>query len=77
MNRCVCCGYKTIDERADYEICPVCFWENDALDISELYTPSGANHGLTIKEGRVNYREFGACKIDFIGNVRPPKDEEK
>lgn len=26
---CLCCGYKTIDNRGDYDICPVCFWEDE------------------------------------------------
>lgn len=27
---CLCCGCLTIGERAAFEICPVCFWEDDA-----------------------------------------------
>ncbi len=27
---CLCCGYLTLDERGEYDICPVCFWEDDA-----------------------------------------------
>ena len=26
---CPCCGEKTIKELDDYEICPVCDWEDD------------------------------------------------
>ena len=26
---CPCCLYQTIKERGQYEICPVCFWEDD------------------------------------------------
>src|SRR5579885_3179586 len=29
---CPCCGYKTLDERGGYDICPVCFWEDDGQD---------------------------------------------
>lgn len=28
--KCLCCGYMTLDSRAEYDICPVCFWEDDA-----------------------------------------------
>lgn len=27
---CLCCGCKTIEHRGAFEICPVCFWEDDA-----------------------------------------------
>lgn len=28
--KCPCCGCYTLDERGAYDICPVCFWEDDA-----------------------------------------------
>ena len=28
--KCLCCGYQTLDTRGEYDICPVCFWEDDA-----------------------------------------------
>ena len=28
--KCLCCGYRTLDTRGEYDICPVCFWEDDA-----------------------------------------------
>ena len=27
--KCPCCQYKTLDMRGEYEICPVCQWEDD------------------------------------------------
>ena len=34
-HQCLCCGFKTLETRAGYDICPVCFWEDDAyLDFS-------------------------------------------
>jgi hypothetical protein len=29
---CPCCGFVTLSERSVYEICPVCFWEDDGQD---------------------------------------------
>lgn len=26
---CLCCGYKTLETRGKFDICPVCFWEDD------------------------------------------------
>ncbi|MEV0490026.1 CPCC family cysteine-rich protein [Streptomyces atratus] len=30
--RCPCCGFVTLGERGNYEICSVCFWEDDGQD---------------------------------------------
>lgn len=27
---CPCCGCLTLDYRREYDICPVCYWEDDA-----------------------------------------------
>ncbi|SEM73559.1 Cysteine-rich CPCC [Chryseobacterium taichungense] len=64
--QCYCCGYYTLEERGHYEICPVCFWEDDgAWEPDQI---SGPNH-MTLKEGRKNFLEFGACEKRFIGKV--------
>ncbi|MDE7478291.1 MAG: hypothetical protein K2M91_10135, partial [Lachnospiraceae bacterium] len=53
--RCLCCGCKTLDSRAEYDICPVCFWEDDAyLIFSEkpirgLYYDREPSESLSIK----------------------------
>lgn len=26
---CLCCGYKSLDTRGEFDICAVCFWEDD------------------------------------------------
>ncbi len=33
--QCLCCGCKTLESRGKFDICPVCFWEDDTyLDFS-------------------------------------------
>lgn len=59
--QCNCCDYFTLSERGGWEICPVCFWEDDGFGQKELDFPSGANHGLTLREGRINFNQLGAC----------------
>ena len=91
---CPCCGCRTLNERGAYDICPVCFWEDDAYivvkegkinavrfdkEVSDddlLDVPSGANHGLTLREGRDNYRRLGACEESMRMNVRKPRRSE-
>ncbi len=63
MYKCKCCGNETLPappEDAVAYICPVCFWENDMFNADED-EPSDENHGMTLHEGRKNYRLYGIC----------------
>lgn len=73
---CRCCGFLTLDEepRNTFEICPVCFWEDDAVQIEEPAL-GGANY-VTISEARENFARFGAVEERLLPFVRPPYPEE-
>ncbi|MFI5096110.1 MAG: CPCC family cysteine-rich protein [Candidatus Acidiferrales bacterium] len=30
--RCPCCRFKTLHGRGGFELCPICFWEDDGQD---------------------------------------------
>ena len=69
---CPCCGYLTFPapkEEAIACICPVCFWENDVFDPGED-DPSDENRGLTLRQGRENYRRWGAVRPDLVVHAR-------
>lgn len=75
--RCPCCGYLTLDSHASYDICQVCFWEDDGQgdeDADEVF--GGPNGLLSLSQARRNYCEFGAVEQQFIANVRPPTKDE-
>ncbi len=58
---CVCCGHLTLAESpGSYEICDVCFWEDDSVQLRWATTARGANR-LTLAEAQQNYRAYGAC----------------
>src|SRR5690606_15709062 len=38
---CPCCGHPTLGERAGFEICPVCFWEDDGQDDVDAHVERG------------------------------------
>ena len=67
--QCPCCDYISLPERGNYLICRVCFWEDDGQDLGELDLESGPNHGITLREGRANFREFGACEREMLKHV--------
>ncbi|MCI5928248.1 MAG: hypothetical protein MRZ73_06865 [Pseudoflavonifractor capillosus] len=56
-------------------ICPVCFWENDVF-APEEDAPSDENRGMTLRQGRENYRRWGAVRQDLVPFARPPRPEE-
>lgn len=75
---CPCCGSLTLDAPADYDICPVCFWEDDGQgDHNPDAVKGGPNGSLSLSGARENYRRFGACEERFVGNVRPPRGDER
>ena len=57
-------------------ICPICFWENDPFITSDS-EPSDSNHGITLKEAKLNFSTFGACEKEMVCYVRLPRDDEK
>ncbi|WBV56555.1 CPCC family cysteine-rich protein [Chryseobacterium daecheongense] len=63
---CPCCGYKTILEKGNYEICPVCFWEDDG-SINDLKY-SSANH-MTLKDAKENFKLKGAISEKFLNFI--------
>jgi hypothetical protein len=76
--RCPCCHFKTLPERGGYDICKVCFWEDDGQDDQDAAVVRGGPNGrLSLIEARENYTRFGACDEKFKENVRPPHDSEK
>lgn len=75
--RCPCCKCKTLSKRTAFEICDVCFWEDDGQDDGDAdENRGGPNGSLSLTEARANYLRFGACEESMIENVRPPRPEE-
>ncbi|MGN9761914.1 CPCC family cysteine-rich protein [Streptomyces sp. SD31] len=73
---CVCCGHLTLGESPGfYEICPVCFWEGDRVQLRWPNWVGGANRPSLI-EAQANFMELGACEERFATKVRPPRDDE-
>ncbi|MBC7446960.1 MAG: hypothetical protein H7330_02755 [Hymenobacteraceae bacterium] len=74
---CACCGYLTVSERGSFEICSVCFWEDDGQDDSEAHVIKGGPNGaMSLSQARTNFQLFGACELDHIRSVRRPFSNE-
>ena len=55
-NSCPVCGYLTLDERDSFDICSICFWEDNGIDDFEVNNDSEPNQ-ITLKEGREIFQE--------------------
>lgn len=65
---CPCCQCRSLLGRGMYEICRVCFWEDDGTN--DLDRQSGPNH-MTLRQARVNYHRFGAVSESAAAHVLP------
>ncbi len=66
---CPACGYPTLDERAAYEICMLCSWEDDGQDgrdADQVY--GGPNSDYSLSEARQNFDLHGT-------SYRPSKEQ--
>jgi hypothetical protein len=53
-NTCPVCGFMTLDSRIAWDICVICFWEDDGVDDDSLNELSGPNH-MNLIEGRIEF----------------------
>ena len=58
---CPCCGYLTYLDKPNggFDICPVCRWEDDPVQIADPDYAGGAN-AVSLNEGRRNFAKYGA-----------------
>lgn len=63
FEKCPCCGYKTLEERGTWDICEVCYWEDDGIE--DLDINSGPNR-MTLRKAKENFTKFGACEEELI-----------
>jgi len=78
---CPGCAYPTLSERGQFEICPVCNWEDDGSDDSQesvigdflkKHKINGPNGNLSLTENRLNIGrtlQHNADTLDGIINV--------
>jgi len=77
MYPCPCCGFLTIGEQppGTFEICPVCFWEDDNVQFEDPDYAGGANK-VSLNKARQNFAAFDAKSKEAVKLVRTPLPEE-
>ncbi|SDH93385.1 CPCC family cysteine-rich protein [Pseudomonas panipatensis] len=74
---CPCCGHFSFnDAPGSYEICPICFWEDDYTQLCFPDARGGANT-VSLIEAQVNYVQWGACEKHLQAQVRPVTIEDE
>jgi hypothetical protein len=73
---CPCCGHRTLYWPGDYDLCPVCFWE-DAGDQLRWPTSADGPNGISLIEAQRNFVEFGACDSGAVSKTREPQPGEE
>jgi hypothetical protein len=74
---CPVCKNLTRGEKeyGTYDVCPVCFWEDDDYQTDDPESDGGANE-VSLIEARENFKKFGAIEKRFINDVRKPNPDE-
>jgi hypothetical protein len=75
--QCPCCGYYTFWQAPTgaYDICSVCYWEDDPLQGADPTYAGGAN-SVSLHQAQQFFRELGTSDPDCISVVRKPNREE-
>jgi len=81
---CPGCGYPTLEDRGEFSICQVCFWEDDGQDnetpsviadaLIKFGGVSGPNGQLTLTQNRLNIGrqiEENATAINGVPDLEP------
>ena len=75
--QCPCCGCRTLTGRAAFQMCPVCWWEDDGQDDADAdVVRGGPNGALSLTDARANWLRVGASDARFADKVRPPAADE-
>jgi hypothetical protein len=59
-----------------HEICPVCFWEDDAAELEFATSTIGGANGISLAAAQANFAEYGASEARVLAYVRPPAADE-
>ena len=75
--KCECCGNYTLPEESIGmdNICPVCYWQDDYVQLHDPDFMGGANKE-SLNQARLNFNHFGVFSKKYISFVRNPHPDE-
>src|ERR1700682_1170637 len=74
---CPCCGYLVFNRPpGSYDVCPICFWEDDIVQLAFPMMSGGAN-ALSLYAAQQNFERIHVSEELSLPNVRAPLSEEQ
>lgn len=75
--KCHCCHYYTFRQApaGDYDICPVCIWEDDPFQLANPAEAGGANR-FSLMQARTNFANYGVSDLELKHYAKRPNAEE-
>lgn len=75
---CPCCGYISLRDRGGFDICVMCFWEDDGNENSVYWreVPSGPN-SVSLRDAQKNFLGYGACDEHALECVKNYRYEQR
>jgi Cysteine-rich CPCC len=77
---CPCCGYPTLGSWSEFEICQICWWEDDGQgDRTADQVAGGPNGSYSLTEARGNFEDDGdkyrydTTRINVVSNASPER----
>ena len=57
--KCPCCDFYTLNNKANntFQICPICYWEDDGVQLHNPNYVGGANH-ISLNQAKKNFASF-------------------
>ncbi len=75
--QCPCCKFYTLENEppGTFDICPICFWEDDNIQFTSPDFEGGAND-TSLNKARENYKKIGAISEEHLDKVRRPNEDD-
>ncbi len=77
---CLCCNLPTLESQGNFDICPVCWWEDDGQGDDQADLVNGGPNGeYSLTEARANFRDHGDMYdinegIDVVKHPSPTRE---
>ncbi len=69
---CPCCGFLTFAAwPGSYDVCPICHWEDDPVQLLDPWSADGANRP-SLADAQIAFSLNGAMELRFRRLVRGP-----
>ncbi len=70
--KCPCCQYKTLSVNSMYDVCPVCYWQDDPIQ-NQLSDFEGGANEVSLQQAKENYNQYSAVQKELMQFIRKPK----